>query len=196
MRKKALILLTATALLLAGCGTFRETFPPRSATEQLLLSTAVDEALEHLPTYWMRGVRVYLDDSRLDAYDKPYLLQRLRDTVLAHGGRLTDERGQADVVLEVASGALSVDKGSWLLGIPELPLPIPFAGETLKLPELPLFRLDSYAGKAKLLLTAVDPEDGTRYTQLPLLLGRVQHRHWWLLLAGPFTWSDLEKELR
>ncbi len=196
MRAAAAALLATCVLLPAGCGTFRETFPPRSATEQLLLSSAIDEALGRLPTYWMRGATIYLDDSRLDAYDKPYLMQRLRDTVLAHGGRLTAERENADVVLEAASGALSIDKGSWLLGIPELPLPIPFAAETLKLPELRLFKLDSYAGKAKLLLTAVDPQDDTRYAELPLLVGRVQHRHWWLLLVGPFTWSDLPKEMR
>jgi len=180
----------------AGCGSFRETFPPRSASEQLLISEAVDAAVAEMPTDWMTRSAVYIETANLDAYDQFYLVQKLRNTVLENGGSLSPDREAADVVLEVASGGLSVDKGEWLLGIPELPLPIPFADETLKLPEFPLFKLVSYAGKAKLISTAVEAGSGRPHRQLPVCYGRARHRLWWAFIVGPFTWSDLPKEVR
>jgi hypothetical protein len=182
--------------LLAGCGTFRETFPERSATEQFLISKAVDRAAEDLPTYWMDGKAIYLDATNLDCIDRPYVVQRLRDLVLSHGGRLVEDRESAEVALEVASGGLSMDKGHWLLGLPELPLPIPFADETLVFPEVPLFKLITYAGKSKLLVSAVNARDGTQARDLPLCLGKSHHRYLWLLFVGPFTLSDLHKDIR
>ncbi|MFO7955716.1 MAG: DUF6655 family protein [Candidatus Brocadiia bacterium] len=198
---KPMLRLVTSALLLgclavAGCGSFRETFPPRSASEQLLISEAVDTAVADMPTDWMEDRVVYVETANLDAYDEPYVVQGLRNVVLESGGRLSQGRDGADVVLEVASGALSVDKGQWLLGIPELPLPIPFADETLKLPELPLFKLVSYAGKAKLISTAVEADSGASHMELPVCYGRVHHRLWWAFVMGPFTWSDLPKGVR
>ncbi|MFW6118812.1 MAG: DUF6655 family protein [Planctomycetota bacterium] len=198
---KPMLHFAISALLLgcfavAGCGSFRETFPPRSASEQLLISEAVDAAVADMPTDWMEGRVVYVEPANLDAYDKPYVVQRLHNAVLESGGRLSEGREGADVVLEVASGALSVDKGQWLLGIPELPLPIPLADETLKLPEVPLFKLVSYAGKAKLISTAVEAESGASHRELPVCYGRVRHRLWWAFIVGPFTWSDLPKRVR
>jgi len=181
---------------LPGCGTFRETFPPRSGVEQLLISSAMDRAVEQLPTGWAEGRAVFVDYANLDAYDSPYLKQRIREVVLADGGSLAPGPEQAQVVLEVASGGVSVDKGSWLLGLPQIPLPIPFADETLVLPEAPLFKLSSYAGKAKLLFTALDPATRARFRELPTCYGRSHHRYWWLLFVGPFTTSDLPKEVR
>jgi len=74
------------AAALAGCGTVRETLPPRSAMEQLLISTAADRAVEELPTDWLVGKAGHLDISNLDCYDKPYVVQRLREAVLDAGG--------------------------------------------------------------------------------------------------------------
>ncbi len=196
LRRAACLVLLPVLPLLAGCGTFRETFPQRSATEQLLISKAIDRATDDMPTYWMHGKAIYLDTSNLECVDKPYVVQRLRELVLSHGGQLVKERENAQIVLEVASGALSVDKGHWLLGLPELPLPIPFADETLVLPEAPLFKLTTYSGKAKLLVSAVDATTGAQERELPLCLGRSRHRYLWLFFVGPFTISDLAKEVR
>ena len=195
---RASVCLGATLLMLAaGCGSVHETLPPRSAMEQLLISTAADRAIETLPlpTGWMRDKAIFVETANLEAYDKPYVVQKVRDFVIKHGGRLAEEAESADIVLEVASGGLSMNKHDYLLGIPELPLPIPSV-ETLKLPELRIFKAAFYQGKAKLLFTALDPKTHSRHTELPRCYGKSLNTFWWVLFFGPFESSDLPEGLK
>jgi hypothetical protein len=190
-----LFALLSVLLALAGCSSSRDTFPPRSATEQLLLSTAADRAVERLQVHWMRGKAIYVDDSHLEAYDKPYVVERVRKEVLKNGGRLVEDRAQAAVVLQVASGALSVDTGDFLIGLPQITIPIPFGGQGLTLPEVAIFKIQSRVGKAKLLFNALDATTGAQVAPLPLAYGTAMRRFWWLLMAGPFDASDTPREL-
>ena len=188
--------IVCAAALLSGCGTVRETLPARSAMEQLVLSTAADRAIEMMPTDQLNGKRVFLDTSNLESYDKPYVVQRIEKAVLDHGGLLAGSREDADIALEVASGGVSMNRRDYLLGIPSIPLPIPFAGEPLALPELPLFKVTFYRGKAKLLFTAVDPATGGQLFEIPMCYGKSLDSYWWVLLFGPFQHTDLPKELK
>jgi len=184
------------AALLAGCGALRETLPARSAMEQLVLSTAADRAIEMMPTNQLTCRRVFLDTSNLDCFDKPYVVQRIEKAVLQHGGRLAVSREASDVVLGVASGGLSMDKRDYLLGMPSVPVPIPFASQPLVLPELAIFKTMSYKGKAKLLFTAVDPVTGGQLFEIPMCYGKSQDTYLWVLLFGPFQRTDLPRELK
>jgi len=177
----------------AGCGTVRETLPARSALEQFLISTAADRAAEKIPAEILDGRMVFIDTSNLDCYDKPYVVQRIRQAVLHSGAHLATSREDAEIVLEAASGGLSINKRDYLLGIPELPLPIPFAGQALKLPEVPLFKAVFSRGRAKLLFSALDPETNTQLYEVPVCYGKSLASEWWVLLFGPFGWSDLPK---
>jgi hypothetical protein len=188
--------LLAVLFVLVGCSSFRDTLPARSATEQVLLSTAADRAVEQLQARWMRGKAVYVDDARLEAYDRAYVVQRVREAVLDNGGRLAEGRADAAVVLEVASGGFSVDTGGFLLGIPSITLPVPFAPQGVTLPELALFKVESRVGKAKLLFSAVDAATGARAAPLPVAYGRAVRRFWWLFLLGPLECSDIPEEFR
>lgn len=178
-------------VFLSGCGAIRETMPGRSAMEQLLISTAVDRALDELPGEWMNGKAIVIEAGNLECYDKPYLLQHLRDLILRNGGSLPEDAKDADAILEVASGGLSINKRHYLLGLPPLPLPIPFAGETLKTPELAILKALFYRGKAKLLFTAVDPATRRRAHSLQTCYADSMASFWWVLLFGPFEVSDL-----
>ncbi len=187
--------LIALSLGLLGCSSFRETLPARSATEQVLISTAGDRAVTDLETRWAIGKSVLIATENLDAYDQKYLVQRLRQAVLDAGAILVSERDRADVVLEVASGGLSVDSGQFLLGIPTMEVPIPFAG-SVTLPEIALFKQVSVVGKAKLLCTAIDADEGHLFAATPVTYGRARRRFWWVLLLGPFEGGDMPKALR
>jgi len=184
-------LLAGTALMLTGCGTFRETLPLRSAAEMIMLSTAADRAVDNLPMSWAAGRVVYVDGQHLDCYDKPYVLARVGHSVLRAGGRLTGDPEEATAILVVASGGLSVDKGAFLLGIPEIPVPVPFAAEPVKLPELPLFKVSTYMGKCKLLCSAIDAKTKAQIVELPTCYGRCYMRFWRVLLLGPFKSSNV-----
>ena len=189
---RALALVTA-ALCLAGCGHLRETLPQRSATEQLLISTAADRAVARLPADVFRGRRVFVDSSNLEGYDHKYVIQRVRRAVLRGGGQLAESRGETELVLEVASGGLSTDRRDSLFGIPELPFPLPFAGETLATPEVPLFKRVTATGRAKLSFSLWDVAAKRLVAEIPLCYGAAEVSAWWLFLLGPVRRSDIRQ---
>jgi len=184
----------AAMLLPAGCGTVRETMPPRSAHEQFLISTAVDRAVAKLPADLFSGKRAFLETENLDCIDRPYVVQCLRTTLRRYGVRIADSRDAAELVLEVAAGALSINRRDFLVGLPALPLPLPFADQVLKFPELPLFKMITYDGRAKLLFSPFDAETDEQTAAVPLCYGESRETYWWLFFIGPVTSSTLPKE--
>jgi hypothetical protein len=90
-----------------------------------------------------------------------------------------------------------MDKRNYLLGIPEITLPLPFADEALVLPELALFKLTSYQGRAKLLLTPLEPATGALSWPQPICYGRSLTAYWSaLLFFGPYEWTNLPEGAR
>src|SRR5215472_1596538 len=62
----------ACLLLLTACNLTRESNPPRAATEELLISTAVDRAVEGLKLDIPKDTSVYLDTSDFEGTDSKY----------------------------------------------------------------------------------------------------------------------------
>lgn len=179
----------------AGCGVPRETLPARSAIEQLLISTAADRAIARLPGEPLAGKTVFVDGSNLECLDKPYVTQRIRQAVLESGASLAASREDAEVVLEAASGMLSVNKRDYLFGLPSLSVPVPFAGGAFTLPEVALFKVVSYRGRAKLTFNAVDTATNTLHHTMPVCYGKSLTAYWKLLvLFGPYEWTDLPED--
>src|SRR5262245_54862580 len=98
--------LLAGLLTAAGCGTTRMTDTQRSATEMLLVSQAVDNAVSRIDFSPLAGQTVFLDAAAVekDTVDKGYLVSLIRQQLLAHGALLQDERTRAVYVVEVRSG--------------------------------------------------------------------------------------------
>src|SRR2546430_9216202 len=93
-------ILAAVALPLAGCGTTRSTDTNRTATEQLLVSDAIDRALQSMNLQTLSGQTVFFDDSKLaDVVDKNYLISSMRQYLLANGCSLREKREDADFVV-------------------------------------------------------------------------------------------------
>ncbi len=132
----------------AGCGTRTFTNTQRTAIEQLLLSGAVDSALEKLDIPQLAGKKTYIDFTNLKSYDVEYVKTAVRARFAEIGANLTEDAEQADYVAEISSGALGTEYKSSILGIPSIPLP----GSPTPLPELALARGIEQTGIAKLLV--------------------------------------------
>jgi len=132
----------------AGCGTRTFTNTERAAIEQLLLSGAVDNALEKLDIPQLAGKKVYIDFANLKSYDVEYVKAAVRVRFAEIGAHLVENAEQADYVVEISSGALGTEYKSSILGIPSIPVP----GSPTPLPELALARGVEQTGIAKLLV--------------------------------------------
>ncbi|MES1926607.1 hypothetical protein T31B1_14850 [Salinisphaera sp. T31B1] len=154
--------LLAAAVVLAGCTTLRETDPEQTARQQLLLSTAADHAASQIKPNLPAGNTIYVDTSLFgtsEDYKNLYALNSVNAALLRQGYSLTDDVDQADAILKIANGALSIDNTSKLFGIPSASVPIPLTG-SLKTPELALWKSEERTGVAKLLAVFYDAKTG------------------------------------
>lgn len=153
---------TILALTLAACTTATQSNPPRTATEQLLISTAADRAAERLAYHVPKGTKVFLNASNFSGYgyDSNYAIAAITDSLLKQGLRLADDKTKADAVVEIRAGALSTDQQVTLFGIPSFQVPVPLAGG-FSFPEIALYKEQVQEGVAKFAATTYGAQDGT-----------------------------------
>lgn len=153
------LMAVAAVLALAACSSVRETLPARAATEQLLISKAADRAAEAVAQYVPADRTVYVDATNFEGNDGKYAVAAIRDSILRKGTLLIADKAMAEVVVEIRSGALSVDKTDSLVGIPSFQLPIPLT-QAAETPEIALYKDVTSKGVAKFAATAYDSKTG------------------------------------
>jgi hypothetical protein len=183
-------LVACLALFLSGCVSERATSPLRTATEELLLSTAADRAAEKLAEQLPADLRAYLD-AYIDAPDGIYATRAIKDRLLRRGIVLTDERSTAEVVIEIRAGALSTDEKTISVGTPQLTVPfIPGLATTngFPLPAINLFKKADTRAIAKFAATGYDTRTGKLVVSTEPQYGYSQKTDWVVLLF--VSWTD------
>jgi hypothetical protein len=184
---RAIAIACLTALLAGGCTTSRETEPARTATEQLLISNAADRAAAHLNFNLPGGAKVFVDATNFEGTDAKYAIGAVRNQLLRHGAALVPERKDAEAVVEVRAGALSIDKHQTLIGIPQFNIPIPLAGSGFTFPEIALFKVDQRRAIAKFAAVGYGAKDGKHIESVTPQYG-VSHKTQWTVLLF-INWS-------
>jgi hypothetical protein len=186
MQASALTMLLA---VLVGCGTTRMSDSKRTATEQLLVSQAIDRAVMRIDVRPLAGRKVFLETAFMDdVEDGKYLESALRHQLMATGCLLAKDRDAADVVVEARAGAVGTDRSSVLLGIPATSVTL--KGNETSTPELVLAKRSEQRGVAKLSVYAYERESGQPVWQSGEEHVASHARDRWLFGAGP--WQDGE----
>lgn len=181
--------------LTAGCGTTRVTDTPRAATEQLLVSHAVDQAVAQLDFRLLAGHSVYFDPLYLDANpDRGYLISSLRQHLLACGCLLQDKREDADYVVEARAGALSTDRHGILVGVPAMNIPVLVPGQPSQIPEIPFAKKTDQKGYAKIGIFAYQRKTGQPVFQSGIVQAVSTSKDVWLFGTGPFQKGSIHQE--
>ncbi len=127
-------------IALAGCGTTRWTDTSRTATEQMLISDAMERSVSRIDFRILDGQTVWLDTTYLSGVtDKDYLMSTLRQHMVASGCTIKDKKEEADYIVEARAGAVGTDRHDLLFGIPSVNLPwTPVQGTPAAIPEIAL----------------------------------------------------------
>ncbi|HYG86473.1 MAG TPA: DUF6655 family protein [Azospirillum sp.] len=153
------IAILATLLLLSAlpsaCTSVTESLPPRTASEQLLITTAADNAADKLRLDLPADKKAFVDASNFDGPDAKYAASAIKESLLRQGVRLTSDKGSADAVIEIRLGALSVDQSKTVLGIPSITLP-----GSITLPEASVYSATENQAVAKFAAFAYDAKSG------------------------------------
>ena len=174
---------------LSGCGTTRSSDTNRTATEQLLISDAIDRAVQTVSFHSLAGQSVYLDDQRLgDVVDRQYLVSAIRQHLLANGCALRDDRDSADFIVEARAGAIGTDRNDLLFGVPSMNVPqiLPLQPTPAAIPEIPFAKRRDQRGIAKIAVFAYHRESGAPVWQSGIAHQESSSNDVWILGAGPF----------
>lgn len=182
----------AALILCCGCGTTRMSDTQRTATEQLLISNAVDQAVSLIDFRPLTGKLVYFDPQYLDnTVDKGYVISTLRQQLLANGCILQEDRAKATYVVEARSGGIGTERHSVLVGVPEMTVPTIVPGQPSHIPEIPFAKKSDQNGIAKLAVFAYNRKTGRPVWQSGVVESVSSARDTWLFGAGPFRKGTL-----
>jgi hypothetical protein len=175
-----------------GCGTTRVTNTQRAATEQLLVSSAIDQAVAQLDFRVLAGKPVYFDAQYLGAgADQGYVVSSLRQHLLACGCLLHEDRARATYVVEARSGGIGTDVHQLLFGVPQMNVPSVLPGQPSLIPEMPFAKKTDQKGVAKLAVFAYNRRTGRPVWQSGVVQAASTSKDTWLLGAGPFRQGTL-----
>jgi len=199
-------LATVVTMIAAGCGTTKM----QEATEQLVLSSAVDRSVSMIDFRPLAGQRVFLDTAYLKNTQPPapnipapvvntnYVTSALRQQIMAAGCFLQETAELADIVIEARMGTLGADDHRVTYGIPEnngfaSAASLVARTATPSIPEIALARRDAREGAAKIAAFAYD-----RQTRMPIWQSGVSQsiatsRNTWVLGVGPFQGGSIRE---
>lgn len=181
-------------VVVAGCGSTKS----QLATEQLLVSDAVDRSIASIDFGVMAEKTVFLDTQFVKFQpttgfvNADYIISSLRQQMLAAGCRLQERKEDAEYVVEARVGALATDNRNMIVGIPptntigaaanvitQAPLIPP-------LPEISLVRRDDHMGAAKVAVFAYHRTTRVPVWQSGISQARSKARDTYVFGAGPF----------
>ena len=187
---------------LTGCATIRVTDPPRTADEQFLVTTAASKAVAKLSMTALRDRKVWVDSAYFNAPEQPFVVGELRSRLLLGGVRLVPERKDAQIILEVRSGGVGINRKEFLLGLSSLPLlglsglggsnNSSVAGSAasslpLTTPELAIFKHTEQRGFATIAFVAYWIDTGEVVTSSGPFVGQTNRNDTWFFGFGPET---------
>ncbi len=179
-------------LALCGCGTMKTTNTKRTATEQLIVTDAVDRAIDEIDFSVLAGKQVFLDISALpDGEDSKYLASSVRQQILSCGGLLKEKKDDADYVLELRAGALGTDEQQIIYGIPELTVPTFVGSATMTIPEISVAKRVGQRATAKIAVFAYNRKTGYPLWQSGSREKDSNVRSLWILGGGPYRTGDI-----
>ena len=178
----------AALIMLSACGVTRDASKsPRAATEQLLLSQAVERSLEDVSVPMLKDAAVVMEVAGLTP-DQFYV----RDAVAGHlartqGARIVDMRDQAKYVVHVMVQALGTELDQSFFGMPQVQGGlIPIA-----LPELPLYKFIREIGYVRYALNIYEAATGKLALATPWYTKTAAWRQYTIFIFLTFRTSTL-----
>ena len=188
-----------TSPWVCGCGTTHWSDTKRTATEQMVLSDAIDRAVSKIDLRPLAGQKVFLDRAPLkDTVDENYTVSVLRQHIMASGCILKEKLEDADYVVEARAGAVGTSRHDVLYGIPSTDLPQggPVPGVPNRIPEIPIAKKTDQQGVAKIALFAYHRQSGIPLWQSGNSRVASTAKDTWVLGIGPFEQGTIHNSTK
>ena len=203
LRWNACIILLAVAPMV-GCGTTRQ----HTATEQLVMSDAVDRSIGRIDFRPLSGRKVYLDTSYLrhvkgeGFVNAEYVTSALRQQIVAAGCLIQDANADAEIIIEARIGTLGQDDHRVTFGVPEnnalstAASLIPGAPSIPRIGEIALARREAREAAAKVAAFAYDRETRAPIWQSGVDSSLATAKDTWVFGIGPFQGGTVREQTK
>jgi hypothetical protein len=193
----------ATAMI-SGCGSTKL----QQATEQLVLSDAVDRSVAQIDFRPLAGRKVFFDTTYLKTVknesfvNADYVISAMRQQIIAAGCLVVETLNEAELVIEGRIGTLGMDDHRLTYGVPEnnalasTASLISTAPTIPSIPEIAFARRESREGAAKVAAFAYDRETRQAVWQSGLSRASSTALDTWVLGVGPFRQGTIRRELK
>lgn len=208
----AIVLGILASVSLTGCGTTKSV----TATEQLLMSDAVDSTISKMDFRPLTGYKVFLDTTYIMSAGKPipgipmqaslvtsdYVISALRQQLTAAGCMLVDNKDSADIICEARCGALGTDGHNVTYGLPannflsSATTFVPNAPPLPTIPELSVAKREVKSAAAKVAVFAYDRETREPLWQSGVAQAGSNARDTWILGVGPIQYGSIYRGTR
>ena len=200
-------LFIACSVWAMGCGTTKSF----TATEQLLMSDAVDSTIAKMDFRAISGHKVFLDTQYVvgagkvipgvampvNLVNSDYVISGLRQQLTAAGCMLVDTKEQAEVICEARCGALGTDGHSMTYGLPAnnflstASSVIPGSPSLPTIPEISVAKREMKSAAAKVSVFAYDRETREPLWQSGIAQAGSSARDTWILGVGPLQYGTI-----
>ncbi len=186
------LLATSGCLSAGGCATIKESDTARTGVEQLLISSAVDRALDKVDFRPIANGKVYVEEKYLDCTDKNYILVALHQRLLQQHCTLAAKPEDSDVTVEIGSGGVGTDRHDLFMGVPQIPLPPP---SPISIPKMTLYERNKAMGTAKLAVVAYDTKSRQSVINSAAALARTDYKSYTLVGTPGLESGSVERQL-
>lgn len=184
-----------------GCGSTKQ----NTATEQLLMSNAIDATISKLDFSPLTNKKVFLDTTYVNkpnpiasptpqpmTIDSNYVVSSIRQQMFAYGVHLVDNKDDAEIIAEPRVGALGLDGHDVSYGVPASSA-LSSASSAVSgtpmipaIPELSVARKEDRLGAAKIAVFAYDRKSRQPVWQSGVAQSNSDSKSTWVLGIGPF----------
>ncbi|MEO8271771.1 MAG: DUF6655 family protein [Aureliella sp.] len=188
---------------LGGCGATKS----YTATDQLLMSDAVDATVAKVDFGPLSGKKVYLDSTYIKTQkgplliDSDYVISSIRQQMVGAGVQIVENRDEAELIAEARLGALGLDGHNVIYGIPAsngFAAGSAIAGAPVipAIPEIAFARHEAKSGAAKVAVFAYDRVSREPYWQSGLAKSSSSSHDTWVLGIGPWQQGTIYNRTR
>ncbi len=194
--KSAAILLALGTLFMLGCSSPRTSDTGRTAVEQFLISTVVENGIGYADFTPYKGKKIFIEyDYLAPQVDKPYVQGTFEMHLAQQGLQVCRDAKAADYIVQILCGVLATDANSIMIGTPTLPIPIPDTSISVAIPEIPLFKKLTRSGYGRFAFNILNAKDRTPVKVIKGIEASTSYTNWTILLI-PFKSHDMPLKIR
>ena len=185
-----------SSFILCSCSSPRISETGRTAVEQFLLSTVIENGINHADFTPYAGKKMFIEyDYLAPQVDKPHVQGSFEMHLAEQGVIVSRDAKDADYLVQILCGVLATDSNNFTIGTPMLPIPLPDTSLNVAIPEIPVFKKLTRSGYSRFAFNILEAKTRKPVQVIKGIESSTSYTNWTILLI-PFKSHDMPLQIR